>query len=44
LESTQVLVVSTFGSAMPSRWPSAVSVADQNLSSLRCPATTIETS
>ena len=31
LESTQVLRMSTFGSAAPSRWPSAVSVAAQNL-------------
>jgi hypothetical protein len=37
LESTQVLRMSASGSPTPSRWPSAVSVAAQNLSSLRCP-------
>ena len=32
LESTQVLRVSTFGSWIRSRWPSAVNVAAQKLS------------
>src|SRR5216683_1540632 len=37
LVSTQVLLVSTFGAWIPSRWPRAISVAAQNLSSLPCP-------
>ena len=37
LESTHVLRVCTYGSRTPSRWPSAVSVAAQNLFSLRHP-------